>query len=115
ACGGTAEGVLRLAEEVRPCYGSLAEKIGLPPEQFDKEFEREATRRADNPVFQALLPALPKLRRARARADVRRALLDAAIDVRLNGREALKDHPDPVAGAPSEYVEFPGGFELRSA
>src|SRR5262249_12971153 len=84
-------------------------------DQFEKEFEREATKRAGNPLFQAFFPALPKLRRAQARADVRRALLDAAIDVRLNGRDALKDHPDPVAGAPYEYVEFAGGFELRSA
>jgi len=115
ACGGTAEGLLRIAEEVRPSYGSLAEKIGLPPEQFEKEFEREATKRAGNPMFKAFLPALPQLRRAQARADVRRALLDAAMDIRLNGREALKDHPDPVTGAPCEYVGFPGGFELRSA
>src|SRR5262249_27380488 len=115
ACGGTAEDVLRRAEEVRPSYGALAGKIGLSPAQFEEEVAREATKRAGNPVVKVLFPALPRLRRAEARADVRRALLDAAIDVRLSGREALKDHPDPVTGSPCEYVGFPGGFELRSA
>jgi hypothetical protein len=115
ACGGTAEGLIKLADEVRPSYTTLAEKISLPPEQFDKEFEREAVKQARNPVFKAFLSVLPKLRRAQARADVRRTLFDAAIDIRLNGHEALKDHPDPVTGAPCEYAGFPGGFELRSA
>jgi hypothetical protein len=38
----------------------------------------------------------------------------AALAVQLHGRDALKDHPDPVAGGPFEYAAFEGGFELRS-
>jgi hypothetical protein len=48
------------------------------------------------------------------RADVRRALLAAAIAVQLEGRDALKNHPDPVGGGAFEYVAFEGGFELHS-
>jgi hypothetical protein len=55
-----------------------------------------------------------KVRLAHARIAVRRALLAAALAVRLDGRDALKDHPDPVIGGPFEYVASEGGFELRS-
>jgi hypothetical protein len=46
--------------------------------------------------------------------EVRRALLSAALAVQLEGRAALKNHPDPVVGGLFEYTTFPGGFELRS-
>ena len=113
-CGGTKEGVLKYAEEARPSYDRLAKKLELPPEQFDKEFEREAKKQAGNPVFKVFFPALPKCRQSQARADARRALLSAALAVRLDGPDALKKHPDPVGGGPFEYVPFEGGFELRS-
>lgn len=113
-CGGTREGVLKFAEEVRPCYEMMAKRMDLPLEQFEKEFDREAMKRAGNPVFKVFFPAIPKCRKAQARADVRRALLSAALDVQLNGRDALKNHPDPVVGGPFEYVASQGGFELRS-
>jgi hypothetical protein len=88
--------------------------VDLPLDQFEKEFQREATEQAGNPVFQVFFPALPRCRQAQARADVRRALLLAALDVQLGDRGALKDHPDPVLGGPFDYVALPGGFELRS-
>ncbi len=113
-CGGTAAGVLRFAARTRPYYESLAKKLELPPEQFEKEFERAAKQEAGNPVFQLFFPGLDKCRRAEARAEVRRALLAAALAVRVDGRGALKAHPDPVGGEPFEYVPFEGGFELRS-
>ena len=113
-CGGTAAGVLKFAEATRPSYGRMAEKMALPLAQFEKEFERETMRQAGNPVFKVFFPALAKVRRSQARADVRRALLSAAFAVQLDGPDALKTHPDPVVGGPFEYARFAGGFELRS-
>jgi hypothetical protein len=92
----------------------LAKKLELPLDQFEKEFEKERMRQAGNPVFKVFFPAMPKARQAQARAEVRRALFAAALAVQLDGRDALKNHPDPVAGGPFEYVAFEGGFELRS-
>jgi hypothetical protein len=88
--------------------------MDLPLDQFEKEFELEAMSQAGNPVFKVFFPAVPNCRRAQARADVRRALFSAALDVRVSDRSALKNHPDPVVGGPFDYVDFPGGFELRS-
>jgi hypothetical protein len=113
-CGGTAEGVLKCAEETRPYYALMAKKLDLPLDQFEKEFKREATKRVGNPVFTGYFAAFPKIRQAQARTDVRRALLSAAVAVHLDGRAALKTHPDPVVGGPFQYVAFEGGFELRS-
>src|SRR5262249_48720498 len=113
-CGGTAAGVLKFAEETRSSYKLMAKKIELPPDQFEKEFEREAKKQAGNPVFKAFFPALVKVRQAQARAHVRRAVLSAALAVQLDGKDALSKHPDPVAGGPFEYESFAGGFELRS-
>lgn len=113
-CGGNAEGIVKFAEETRGAYRSVAEKLPLPLDQFEKEFERELAKRASNPVFKMFFPAMDSVRKAQARIDLRRAMLAAAIAVRLDGRDALKDHPDPVMGGPFEYDAFEGGFELRS-
>jgi hypothetical protein len=113
-CGGTQEGVLKMAEETRPCYTLTAKMLELPLDQFEKEFAAEAKKRDANPVFKMLFPAASSLRRSQARAEVRRALLATAIDVQLDGPDALKRHVDPVAGGPFELVAFEGGFELRS-
>jgi RNA polymerase sigma factor (sigma-70 family) len=114
ACGGTPEGVLKFVEEMRPASVPLAKKLDLPADQVDKEFEREEKKLAGNPVFQVFAPVLHNVRSRQARAEVRRALLSAALAVRLDGRDALKNHPDPVGGGPFQYAAFDGGFELRS-
>jgi hypothetical protein len=110
----TAAGVLAAAKEVRSSYAMMAKKLEGPFDQFAKEYEQEVKKRDGNLVFRLLFPALHKVRLAQRRADVRRALLSAALDVQLDGKDALKKHPDPVAGGPFEYVAFKGGFELRS-
>jgi hypothetical protein len=114
ACSGNADGVVKFAEETRGSYELMAKKLDLPVDPFEKEWDREQMKQAGNPVFKLLFPNVHKVRLAQARADIRRALLSAALAVRLDGPEALKNHPDPVVGGPFEQVAFEGGFELRS-
>jgi hypothetical protein len=113
-CGGDGAGVLKFAEAARPSYALVAQKITLRLPQFEKEFARESARHAGNPVFKIFFPAVAKIRQSQARDQVRRALLSAAFAVQLEGPDALKTHPDPVAGGPFQYTRFAGGFELRS-
>jgi hypothetical protein len=113
-CGGTAEGVRKFAEEMRPGAARLAKALDLPPDQREKEWDREVVKLAGNPVFKLFAPVLQNVRSRQADAEVRRALLSAALAVRLDGRDALKAHPDPVVGGPFEYMAFEGGFVLRS-
>jgi hypothetical protein len=113
-CGGTAAGAVKYTEELRSWYPQLAEQMELPLDQFAKEQERAAIKLAANPMYKRFVPAILRCRWDKARADVRRALLSAALAVQLDGPDALKHHPDPVAGGPFDYVAFKGGFELRS-
>jgi hypothetical protein len=114
ACGGSAEGIIKFAEEMRPSYARMAKILDLPPDQFEKEFKLESMKQAKNPVFKMFFPALVKMRESQARAEVRRALLSAALGIARNGRDALKAHPDPIVGGSFEYAPFEGGFELHS-
>ncbi len=113
-CGGSAKDVLRFAQEMRSRGAALAKKLDLPPDQRDSVWEREVKKLAGNPVFKVFAPALDNVRHRQTQADIRRALLAAALAVQLHGKSALKKHPDPVLGGPFAYAAFEGGFELRS-
>ena len=63
-CGGSKEGVLRRAEETREAYREVTKMLALPMDQFEKEFDLEAKKRADNPVFKVFFPAIVNVRRA---------------------------------------------------
>jgi hypothetical protein len=112
--GGNADALLKFAEETRQCYARSAKNSALPLEQFAKAWDSEAKEQANNPVYHWIFPALHKVRLAQLRADIRHALLLAAVAVQLDGPEALKNHPDPVVGGRFDYRGFEGGFELRS-
>jgi hypothetical protein len=114
ACGGDAAGLLKYIEQTRPSYARMAKSLDLPADQFEKDFERETKNQANNPVFKLVFPALSRFRIAQTRAEVRSALLRAALAVQIDGRDALKNHPDPVGGGAFEYIAFDGGYELRS-
>lgn len=113
-CGGSADGVVRFAKGAQPSYVLMATKLALPMEAFATELERERHKQAGNPVFRAFFPAMDKIRLSQARAEVRRALLAAALAVQVDGPGALKTHPDPMVGGAFDYAPFEGGFELRS-
>jgi hypothetical protein len=113
-CGGTPAGVVKYTEELRAWYPLLARQMELPLGRFEKEQERAARKLAANPMYRRFAPPVIRCRWLKAQAEVRRALLSAALAVRLDGKGALKDHPDPVIGGPFGHVAFEGGFELRS-
>jgi hypothetical protein len=114
ACGGTADGVVKQAEALRPIYHEFARKMSLPPEQFDREWNEAAQKMKGNPIFQFLAPALGKCRQADARLQTRRALMKAALAVLRDGPDVLKNHPDPFGDGPFAYDGFEGGFVLRA-
>jgi hypothetical protein len=113
-CGGTAEGLIKLADEGRPLYEELAKKTALPPNEFAKLMDVEGKRIQKNPVARIVFPALVKCNQLEARLRCRRALLNAAIATQLGGREALLAHPDPYGNGPFVYEAFDGGYMLQS-
>jgi hypothetical protein len=113
-CGGTVDGVLKCADEIRPCFALLAKELQLPLDKFEEEWKREEKKRAGNPLFKRFMPALAQMAWRQAQAEVRRSLLRAAFALQLNESDALLKHLDPVVGGPFQYMALAGGFELRS-
>lgn len=114
ACGGTKEGFLKQLEALRRLDGLLAQKLDLDFDQSEKAINEIIAQNAGNPLLPVMMPGMMNCRRAQARSDIRRALLETAIDIQLNGRDALKNHTDPVTHTPFERADIAGGFELSS-
>jgi hypothetical protein len=114
ACGGTAEGVVKYAEETRPLYLAAAQALALPPGQFEKAWDALNKKSADNPVSKLLFPAVNHVRQAEDRFRARRAMRKAALAILIDGPDAAKTQRDPFGDGPFDYMPFDGGFELRS-
>lgn len=111
---GTVEVMLEHAAEMKAGYLRLTPSLSRSMEECVAAWEQETKLQSANPVFKEFASSLPHMRWRQLQAEVRRALLLAAVTVQLNGRDALGAVPDPVLGGPFEYVAFDGGFELRS-
>jgi hypothetical protein len=113
-CGGTAEGVVKYAEQSRSLYAAAAQALTLPPGQFEKAWVALDKKSADNPVSKLLFPAVNHVRQSEDRLRTRRALRKAALAILVDGPDAAKPQRDPFGDGPFEYMPFDGGFELRS-
>ena len=61
-----------------------------------------------------LNPLLEGVARSQAEARLKQVMLKSAIQVLLEGREALKNQPDPYTGQSLEYEQLEKGFRLKS-
>ena len=113
-CGGTAEGVVKYAEQTRPLYAEAAKALALPPGQFEKAWDALNKKSAENPVSKVLFPAVNNVRKAEDRLLARRAMRKAALSILIDGPRAIMLTRDPFGDGPFEYEAFDGGFELRS-
>src|SRR5262249_55706196 len=112
---GGQEAVLRQAEEMRIVYREGARLLPLPPDQFDREWDKLIRPLEQRNVVAALLaPALGKVRRSEGRFEARQALWRAALAIQTDGPDALKAQRDPFGDGPFERTAFEGGYELRS-
>jgi hypothetical protein len=114
-CGSTVNGFVNCVNQQQSFYTSWAPRFGFSPEQFETEYQAEIAELSKaNPVVRVLTPALPRFRWAEAYCQTRRALLQAAIDVRRDGPSALNRHLDPYDGNPFSYISVDEGFRLQS-
>ena len=114
-CGGSVKGFVNCIDQQHSLYVSWAPRFTLPPEQFEKAYRVEFDELSKaNPVVRQFTPALPRFRWAEAYEQTRRALLHAAVAVRLDGPKALNQHFDPFDKKPFTYTAVDGGFRLES-
>jgi len=114
-CGGSVKGFVNCVDQQHSLYVSWAPRFTLPPEQFEEAYKIEFDELSKaNPVVRQFTPALPRFRWAEAYEQTRRALLHAAVAVRLDGPKALNKHFDPFDKKPFTYTAVDGGFRLES-
>ena len=112
--GGKAEGVVKLAEELRPLYTEFVKKQELTPNDFEKAWNEATGKLKDNGIFALLCPALAKMRHVQARNEVHTALWNAALAVQREGKEALARFQDPYTEGGFRRENFPGGYVLKA-
>jgi hypothetical protein len=114
-CGGTVKGYVGCVDQQHSFYASWAPRFALPPEEFEKAYmvEFDGLSRT-NPVIRQFTPALWRFRWTEAYEQTRRALLNSAIAVRLEGPNALNQHFDPYDRRPFTHTAVDGGFRLES-
>ena len=114
-CGGSLKGYLNCVDQQQSFYGLWAPRFGLPPDQFEKAYRVEFDELSrTNPVARQFTLALARFRWAESYEQTRRALLRAAIAVRMEGPQALNKHLDPYDKKPFTYANVDGGFRLQS-
>jgi len=114
-CGSSVKGFVNCVDQQHSFYVSWAPRFTLAPEQFEKAYKVEFDELSKaNPVVREFTPALPLLRWAEAYERTRRALLQTAIAVRLEGPKSLNQHFDPYDQKPFTYTARDGGFRLES-
>ncbi len=113
-CGGNSAGILAKARDFHESYSKMEQMVRLPMDRCMEAWEQEVKLQANNPIFKAFAGLVPVLRWRQLQAETRMALLAAAIAVKVDGKDALKNRKDPLNGEPLEYVPFEGGFEVRA-
>jgi hypothetical protein len=114
-CGGSVSGFAACVNEQHSFYKAWVRRFSLPPEEFEREYQAEIEHASRaNPVIRQFTPALPRFRWAEAYSQTRRALLQAAIAIRLDGPSALDRQVDPYDRNPFSYIPVDNGFRLES-
>jgi hypothetical protein len=117
SAGGTSDAVVHQLQLLSSFYDEMAKLISSHPSQDEfRQKDAELIRQfSTNPFAKILLPALDRTYDLQAANLTRMILLKAAIAVKENGPEALKDFQDPIGHQPLLYHARPGGgFTLSS-
>jgi hypothetical protein len=114
--GSVALGLMKLNEtDVANSFDEAAKILSLPLDQFPSAWQRFKEKLGPGSLSLKLIGALDRVRSEDESIIVHRALLLAAIAVRLDGKQSLAKYLDPASGQPFEYSESNGGFALRSS
>jgi hypothetical protein len=114
-CGGSVSGFAACANQQHTFYEAWVRRFSLPPEEFERAYKAEIEQASRaNPVIRQFTPSLPRFRWAEAYTQTRRALLQAAIAIRLDGPRVLDRHLDPYDRNPFSYIPVDSGFRLES-
>ncbi|HEX5245221.1 MAG TPA: hypothetical protein VFW23_18315 [Tepidisphaeraceae bacterium] len=108
------EDVIARLEASRPYYGQIPPLLDLPPDEFRTKAKALYAKYSSDAWGKMMLPDYSKVYDKQMSAEVRLAMLRAAIAVIESGPDALKGIPDPAERVPFQYETNGKGFILRS-
>lgn len=109
------EDVISRLEASRPYYEQITPLLDLPPDEFRSKSQALYAKYANDAWGKMILPNYSKAYDRDKSAEVRLAMLRAAIAVVETGQDALKNINDPAGHAPFQYKSEGNGFELESS
>jgi hypothetical protein len=121
AAGGTSDGVIKLLRDMDPLYEKWANIENLPRAQYEEQMKGFSVeiKNSANPFVHELFPALEKCRPREFGALADLAMVQAAVQYKLQGEAGLRSVPNPLGQGPfgfQRYI-FDGvdrGFELSA-
>ena len=121
AAGGTSDGVIKLANELKPMYQRVLDILVLPYGEFGpqiKAFDAEVEK-SPNPLVPEFFRLFDKCRQKEFASQVLLAMVKAAAEYRIHGEEGFNTVMDPCGNGPfgMKRVALDGvdrGFELKS-
>ena len=122
AGGGKLEGVLRLVRDVAPWYPRVQSILETPYPESETQMQQFATdvNQATNPLVREFFPAYINSQVREFRLQAWQAIIHAAIEYKLHGKDGLEQVKDPFGHGPFQFdrVVVQGkdrGFKLTSA
>ena len=101
-------------EAAKPFYQHVGDAMTQPSAQFEQTVDAEALKLMLNPVVKMVVPSIKHVQPALLAMDAKRAMLNTAVAILINGPDAVKASKDPAGDGPFEYATTPKGFVLKS-
>jgi hypothetical protein len=111
---GDTAGVIKRLEATRPYYEKMPAILNLPPDQFRAKAQALYQQYAQDAWGKMILPDYTKIYDKQMSAEVRLAMLQAAVATVQFGPGAAGKFHDPAGTGAFAYETLPNGFELRS-
>lgn len=111
---GDTAGVIKRLEATRPYYEQMPAILNLPPDQFRPKAQALYQQYAQDAWGKLILPDYTKVYDRHMSAEIRLAMLQAAVATIEFGPGAAGKFHDPAGTGAFAYQPLPNGFELRS-
>lgn len=101
-------------EHISAIEKKFGETLAWSESDYQAWWQDVVAQAKDSPIEAAMIPVLDATRNNLQRAQTRRAMLTAGLEVMQSGPGALSSFPDPSTGSSFSYTASPQGFELQS-
>ncbi len=122
AAGGTSEGVLKLLHDEAGLYQRLERVVALPLREYEEQMRPllAEIQNTSNPLVKMTFPVFEKCRPKEFAVQAASAMVQAAIEYKLQGNAGFQSVVDPLGDGPFGFQRFSfegvdRGFQLKSA